>query len=363
LAVTGEPSGTESATVTNVSLPAKKVEAPGNSALRTRSFAWRLCVGVIVGIALLLVLINWHSDEPRYQGKPLSLWMDELTAMPRDIDESRFWPAYQRQLGTLTNVVRSIGTNGLPCYLDWIEHPPPDDSWYEQATDWIAQISSYHIRLPERPDHSSEGVFAIQILGPDARTAIPVLGRLLDSESSCGAASYCLSAVGPEAIPTLTNVLERSTNTYVRYSAVRALGDFGTAALPVKAALLTVVREEKPNSWPGVSTADLALRALAEMAISPEELMPLFTEQLFATNASAGAAYGLARLGPIGTPVLLSALTNEDRKIRTASETGLDFQKYLQTNPQKDAFLLFERFDSKFNQKFNQNLFRAGPIP
>jgi hypothetical protein len=157
------------------------------------------------------------------------------------------------------------------------------------------------------------------------------------------------------SIPTLMDVLEHSTNNLVRYNTVRASGDLGTAALPAKAILLKTGRDETQN-WPNtsISTSDMALRALAEMPLSVEELMPLFTEQLMATNAAAGAAYGLARLGSIGAPVLVSSLTNEDSKIHLAAKTGLEFQQYLQTNS-TDTFFLFERF----HVRFNQNVLRA----
>src|SRR6476660_3615150 len=107
-----------------------------SSALPTRLFTGALCVSVILGLVLLVVLTNRNSIEPHYGGKPLSAWIDELTAMPKDVGESGFFVAYERQRQTLTNVVRSIGTNGLPVYLDWIEHSPSGDSWYEQASEW-----------------------------------------------------------------------------------------------------------------------------------------------------------------------------------------------------------------------------------
>jgi hypothetical protein len=153
-------------------------------------------------------------------------------------DESTFLATYLRQLETLTNVVHSIGTNGLPYYLDWIEHRPPKNPPYEEFRDSVARISRDHIHLPERQDRTREGVTAIQILGPDARAAIIPLGRLLENGSSCGAAALCLSAIGPESIPTLTDVLANSTNPRVRYCVIEALGDLGPACRPAKAALL-----------------------------------------------------------------------------------------------------------------------------
>src|SRR5215467_7302057 len=115
--------------MSGVSLPAKKVEA---SASRTSFFKKGLCIGVIFAIALFLLTIlpAWRSDEPRYQGKRLSDWMEEQTGMPQSTSVPRARRELQRQLETLTNIVRSIGTNGLPCYLDWIENAPDGDSWY-----------------------------------------------------------------------------------------------------------------------------------------------------------------------------------------------------------------------------------------
>ena len=315
------------------------------------------CLVIFSALLVCFLIVNWHTDEPRYQGKRLSAWMDELTAEPKNISESESLVVEARQRESFTNVVRSIGTRALPYYLDWIENQPRGNSGYEKLTDWLEQISHYRVRLPKQRDRAYEAVWAIQILGPSAKPAIVSLERLLKVDWTCGEAAPCLAAIGADSVPVLTNALVTSTNTRTRYVAARALGDIGAVAKPAKFALLEAVQKEKSSSLQ-ISTADLALRALVEIDSTSDELLPLLAKELSATNAAAGAAYGLARLGAPGMPFLMPALTNQNARIRASAEAALELRKHLETKRQPAS----PAFDY-FNVVYNSRLLRESISP
>ena len=321
----------------------------------------KLCIVVAGAIFVCLAFVDWRSGEPRYQGKRLSTWMNDLTAEPQNLSESEALAVEAQRREMLTNVVRAIGSDGLPFYLDWIQSAPQKPSPYERLEDWLTQKTRNRIRLPQRQYRAVQAFTAIQILGPSAKSAVSPLERLLNNESSCDIAARCLAAIGPDSVPALSNALT-STNDRVRNVAARALGDLGVAAKPSRPELMIVIKTEKASSSPGLSTTDLALRALAEIDSTADELLALFQAQLFATNASAGAAYGLVRLGATGTPILNQAVTNEDAKIRASAEAALDLLTYLKT---KDAATVipFDHFNVRFNNRLVHAVLSKGSAP
>lgn len=311
---------------------------------------------VVVLLAIALVVFN--SSEPTYHGRRLSTWLDEL-AKPQTENESPA-NALARE-AEFTNVVRSVGTKALPAYLDWIKNAPRETSPYEKLAEWFRGVSGNRVNLPEQPDWAAKAVWAIQILGTDAKSAIPRLALLLNSDSSCHAAGRCLVAIGADSVPVLIATLTTTTNERVRDTVAQAIGDLGVTAKPARAGLLEWLQNEQPRVSLGVATADLVLRALVELAPTAEDLPPLLAAQLFATNAAIGAAYGLARTGTPGTVPLLQALTNENTRIRCAAEAAFELREFLRTERAR-TYPLFAQFDH-FNAQFGNRMILANLHP
>src|SRR4051812_39844562 len=52
-----------------------------------------------------------EMPEPVYGGKKLGQWLDQAAAQ-------------QAFTGEIREALQAIGTNGIPCYLQWISHEP-----------------------------------------------------------------------------------------------------------------------------------------------------------------------------------------------------------------------------------------------
>jgi hypothetical protein len=311
----------------------------------------------LVVLAVLLTVVAtvvWElrPSEPVYQGKRLSTWVRELTPEPSPTSflVPKDWDRAQAQLATFTNVVRAIGTNALPTYVKWLQDVPRR-SMYDKFDDWLWGVSHGRIHLPQRTERCWAAYMAFGILGPEAAPAIPDLAKVLNQEAAGRLAADCLAAIGAAALPALSNAVATARSPRVRYATLEALGDLGLASKPAAPLLFKIVLKNEPSPPPRFSLADLALRALAEGETNADALMPLLVERLADTNTAAGAAFGLARCGTAGIPVLLQAMTNEDVKIRSAAGAALDprFQKYLGDERKGETGPRFRIFNSVFN--------------
>ncbi len=293
--------------------------------------------------ALIIAVIAWLSfpAEPRYQGEPLGRVLDGLYYSP-PFEES-FSQAEARWI-SITNVVRSVGSKALPFYLHRLRQKS-HSGWYDKLDDWLREKSSERLHLPKHRNPNLQAMLCIQILGPDARSAIPALENMLTDEEMSILATRSLAAIGPAAVPVLTNALVATSSDRVRWNILEALGNLGPAAKPAAPFLLRLV--ENKGSAVGLSASDLALRALVEIETDSAALKPLLIQCLANTNTAPGAAFGLTRLGPEGFPILLYAVTNTEPKIRAAAEAALQIAQVRTMHPE----LSFDRFTAIFGQK------------
>ena len=255
-------------------------------------------VAVISGLMAALVIVaacsSLRPKEPSYEGKMLSVWMTEHNSWTNQ-DEP---PArYTAEEATWTNVVRAVGTNGLPFYSHWMG----------DAADPFRQYRSQQ---------------AIEILGPAAEPIIPILAGLLKDNKTASGAASCLLAIGPASIPSLIEAVETLTNRGQSYS-ITMLGEFGPAAKTAVPVLARIIQSDSPLTWP-------AMQALVEIESNTDVVLALLTPHMSDTNCGSGVTYALGRLGNTGVPLLLMSLTNETRSLRCFAAGALDtqFQKY-----------------------------------
>lgn len=302
---------------------------------------------------------TFHSREPEYQGKRLSAWLEDLSHEPKPEemgDEERGSAAFQARIAKVTEAVRAIGTNALPFLLEWSRTSPTKSPLRDKIQDLLDKQSLLNIQLPERKDQlglAFEGLFA---LGPAAAPAIPELGRLLERDETSWQASICLHAIGPMAIPTLVRCLTNGTPR-TRSRALLTLGDFGSDARQLTPLILSFT--QSTNRF----LADPALRVVSEVSERPADFIPLFAAHLGNTNTARGAAFALARIGPPGLPVLLEALTNEQREIKSAVIAALR-PRILEPDIGWATNLPGDRFSSasgSFDSKCNQGMIGSNP--
>jgi hypothetical protein len=189
----------------------------------------------ILSIALALAWGFLHQrEEPIYRGRTVSQWLTRI--------QEGQWSADDRA------PIRAIGTNGIPSYLRWISfEESPQRIRIAKLVEPIFPRFSY--RLVSSPGGlANRVVCAFEILGPQARTAVPELTRLALTARDPARARRCLNSlgfIGPDAIP---SILALTTNSppEIRSFAFWKLADFGTNNPAILAALRLALADSDP---------------------------------------------------------------------------------------------------------------------
>ncbi|HWF18029.1 MAG TPA: HEAT repeat domain-containing protein [Verrucomicrobiae bacterium] len=172
--------------------------------------------------------------EPSYQGKTLTGWLEGFYSSMQDRPDA-------------INALHHISSNAIPTLLNYVA---AKDSRLEKS---LLKWNEKHPRmtLPLYPETEKQELAdqGFQILGPDAKSAVPQLIALLkdDDENVRLTAAYCLGCIGDEAksaVPDLIKEFEREESVPPNYNpaAACALGKIGPsarAAIPVLTAGLT----------------------------------------------------------------------------------------------------------------------------
>ncbi|HTR40330.1 MAG TPA: sigma-70 family RNA polymerase sigma factor [Pseudomonadales bacterium] len=282
--------------------------------------AWtKMNTAVAVGVGILLmagtatvtVKTMEHYSE-YYRGKTLKQWLvnldDQHPGTANDEAEA---------------AVRHFGVKGLPTIISMLKMSDP----------------MHH-----------NAVLACQILGPEAKPAIPYLVNLLESGYSNGYVGVALDRIGPEAIPALMNlatnrigqprigyvsirpgVTERAVDIDdgARCEAASALGNLPmylqTKVLlhyDVSQALITCLKDPSPY------VRTLAARSLGENAMNEATVVPALIETLGDTDFQTrwSACLALGKFGPrAGTavPALQAALHDRKAEVRATAAIAL----------------------------------------
>lgn len=192
-----------------------------------------ICVGLI---ALRFAPSRRPVNEPEYQGRYLSEWLSDPRVSEPDVE-------FADKTGL--EAVRTIGTNGLPYYLDWLQYEPGPLrlSLVPQLPRWVLRINTAsNWTNPPAIWRAHYGYRGIQILGTNAASAIPGLAVLLNQTNKPYTSQRALGAlcfIGPQAITVLKAALA-DTNHPERWkiaSTLRHLGNNGlsNACLPILA--------------------------------------------------------------------------------------------------------------------------------
>jgi hypothetical protein len=195
---------------------------------------------ITIGIALLLVLLGgillFPSNEPSYEGRPLSQWMVEAT---NKFNPSSYLSMVLRTMmmkeSATTNVYYHIGSNAVPCLLEWMDYERP--AWSIRLGKYLSGAGKPRLfqslaKLLEKPEIlSSESLYVFYILGPSAEAAVPELEKLLRSPKPDvrNKAKLALAMIGPRGLPPLMAALERSSKDN-RIEYIESIGIIGSGA-------------------------------------------------------------------------------------------------------------------------------------
>jgi hypothetical protein len=185
----------------------------------------RLSIFICVLLAGVLGLMIWRASvpqEPVYEGRTLSSWLDHHVASSaaRPPYNSPGWQQADKAL-------RAIGTNAVPTLLKMIsaKDPPP---LVRKAKQFAARYPWTGINYRYASELNEEAEYAIQVLGTNAVSAVPGLIRIYEqnlSPTSQRCAAEALGNIGRGAEPAVPVLIRQFTHTNddVRFSAVSAV--------------------------------------------------------------------------------------------------------------------------------------------
>jgi len=285
----------------------------------------------VVLTALVAAAVSYAllPREPVYQGKKLSLWLDELRHdLPKEDHR------------TAEEAVRKIGTKALPYLFQMIRQPEQIETKVRSLKVRMKRLvgldSSYDLALSfaSEAERYLTVIIAFRALGPIAEPALPELTNLLQNTDTSFIAASALAGIGPAALPPLTNALQNS-DLKIRADAAGAVGFLGADALPALPGLLSCLRDDDKRVRLNAASS------LGEVGrVKPEAVVPALLNTLRNTNTAVRVVTAEA-LGKIGgeakaaVPALVELLRDGDSRVRLAATNAMR-----QIDPQSTAISL-----------------------
>jgi hypothetical protein len=272
----------------------------------------RLIITLAALAAVVGILVYWprRALEPVFQGKTLSVWLDQYGSnhwsnnrqLDREAEDALHHfgtnqiPVYLKMLSTHSSFIKTnILAHISPAWLAWLHLPTVNQ--YEADLELRRNRGSYGLialgenakpAVPELIDRLNDSqahvryqsVFTIRWLGPVARDALPSLIKCLN-DPRFNVRSESIIALGtihedPEhVVPLLLNILKtNNSNQILRGVAVEAIDQFDTQAAAAVPALSQALSD------PDVNYRLVVIRALGKIHGQPDVGVPALTANL-----------------------------------------------------------------------------------
>lgn len=246
---------------------------------------------LLVLIACATALVVLRPREPRYNGRPLTSWLQQYTeaSTPDEWDEAQ-------------NAICSIGTErSLPILLNLVT---AKDSAFEK---WVSNVTKktglgrFAWRDAAQCQYLGESGFAA--LGTNAAPAVDVLAKLLNNKETASAAVGCLEKIGKPAEGALCQGL---TNQDWRLRQLSV-----TALVGVTDSHTYVSRVKDCLNDSNLTVRIVALHAIGARHDAPDLAIPILKQTLNSTNdmVSLWSAEAIGEFGTNGASAF-SSLTN-----------------------------------------------------
>jgi HEAT repeat protein len=220
----------------------------------------------------------------------------------------------------------------LPYLVAWIRYEPPH--WkirFFQARQGLLELGK---REPwwERDKQMAlalQAIAAFEVIGPEARAAIPQLSTLLDDPKRKGGgghygpgrAAAVLGHLGKDGLPVLVRALTNSQGP-ARFFAVEGIGMLGTNARPALPILIRSLADmDEAVAWSAAQAlGSLKLEAdtvVSALMVSIQDSRPMVRRM---------AAYALANFADqarTAVPLLVHALNDADPYVQQAATNSL----------------------------------------
>ncbi len=180
-------------------------------------------LGVILASAMVYLI--WPK-QPVYHGHTATYWLKQLDGARIQYSQSTSGPVVQGYSGEALTAIRHMGAKSLPYIIT--ELRAHDSDWKLKLMAFSKNNRWFGIPFTSDLVRRERAIKACQVLGADARPAIPALGQALGYGSS--SALKVLESFGPEAVTALAQALTNAPGCGNPYSTALALGSMGAKA-------------------------------------------------------------------------------------------------------------------------------------
>jgi hypothetical protein len=289
---------------------------------------FRVTVAALLAVAAAIAIwLNARRDggEPRYQGQPLSFWVQQCVPSTSNLPYSV----------TLSDegatAVRQMDTHALPVLLRWMRYPEHDlrlkllESLQRKQGQRGRIFFATARLLTPRSYQPGSAVLAFQALGPSMRCAVPALTRMLHEPRNARTAASALCALGPDGIGALGETLPTVGDGSLR---ANILLEFYPVTSPELQHALSplLVRRLKEDTSGGTRMA--AAQVLARFSHAAGAAVPALAAALRDRDGGVRlvAADGLGRFGPeaaSAVAALEAALSDPNPAMRSNATNAL----------------------------------------
>lgn len=248
-------------------------------------------------------------DDPQYDGKPLSEWLDQLGH------------ADERKNQAAADAFEAMGESAVPSLIAALRKR---DSAVKEQIELVARLQPwFNVSFGSASSTRAKAVKAFSILGPAAADAIPALSEILNDSENPKDVAETLAQIGPEAIPSLLEAL-KSEDPSVRCAALFGLDVSPYAPGDIAETYVTRLIDE--NS----TVRFYAARCLYHKPKLPERAVPMLIAKL-GDNSDLVRRYAAHALGAYGPDAIdaksqlreIAANPEEDRRIISAAMNAL----------------------------------------
>jgi hypothetical protein len=196
---------------------------------------WRVLF-LMAGIALVaFAVLKCHRrpQEPVYQEKPLTQWINEAhdVGIFEQTDETK-------------NAMLTLGTNAVPFLMK--EFTRPISSRRDRFFAWVNSHSFFRIHFRTDEERFLVAYRGLRLLETNAAPALPVLGRYLDDPIRDEFVMDIFCDLGDAALPYVTAGLA-TTNAVTITNALRTLQRMARRSDPARGAFATALNHPSPT--------------------------------------------------------------------------------------------------------------------
>lgn len=267
-------------------------------------------IAIRAALVALVAALCWilMPREPSSEGRTLSEWL-----MPQE-DTDFEWRSTPEQ------AIRAMGAEAAAASLHWLKR---EDGWLSRKVfAFLNRHSFWEPKIRRAADWHYAASEVFRILGPDARSAIPELVSLTQSNSPTALrirainTLHILGPVAEGAVPALLACLEDPDRS-VRMQAALALGSVARQPEVVVPKLLDCAQDTNRFDVP------ILLYAFCGFTNESARIIPALEAHLQQSHTARAASSVLWRFGRAADWPLARALTHPETSVRTAAAGAL----------------------------------------